>query len=73
MPFAIKIGTEHAAIDAGRCLNSDYALRRNARPVGYRWLGDANRSRKRADAAGSTNRFVEARIAHGRDFFVIPI
>jgi hypothetical protein len=33
-------------------------------------LGDANFSGKCADAAGGTNRFVEARIAHGRTFLL---
>ena len=56
--LAIEIRTQHAAIDAGRRFDGDDALRGNARPVGYRRLGNANFSGKRPHAAGGTNCFV---------------
>jgi hypothetical protein len=66
--LAEEIGAQHAAIDPGRGLDRCHALRRYARPVGDRRLGDANFSGKRTDAAGGTYCFVEARIAHGTSF-----
>ncbi len=66
--LGVKVGTQHRATDAGHGLDRQHALGRDARPVGYRRLGNANFPGKRADPAGDAYRFVQTLVPHRRAF-----
>jgi hypothetical protein len=62
--LGVQIGPQDRAVDAGHGLDCEHSLRRYVRPIGNRWLGNADFFRKRAYAASDTNGFIETRIPH---------
>ena len=61
---SVEVGPQHFAVDAGRCLNNEHALGRNAVPIRYGRLRNTDLAREFTDAADGAYSFFEARIPH---------
>ena len=66
--ICVGLNYRRHALEVGRCLEPalthEDAIRRHVRPVGNRWLRDADLARQRADTAGRADRFIKAHISH---------